>query len=108
MNDSAGARTPAYGYFREQLFMGARQKAEIRDQLAASAERRGYELGKVFEEKVETMPDAFAALVAAAMNDHAAVIVPNLEHLSGHGDPMRLRHHLAEATGQEVIIADPQ
>lgn len=103
----AGNELPViHGYFREHIFMGAREKADIRARMAKTAARLGFVLGKVFEEKVETAPEALGALLDAAVGDHAAVVVPGLEHLAIHGHATEMRRRLAEAVGHEVIIAD--
>jgi hypothetical protein len=95
-----------HGYFREHLFMGAREKADIRARMQATAERHGYCLGKVFEEKLETVPAALQALVDAALTDGAGVVLPGLEHLAIHGDPVKLREYLAAAIDRDVLIAE--
>jgi hypothetical protein len=94
-----------HGYFREHLFMGAREKADIRARMTTTAEHHGYLLGKVFEEKVETAPAALRALLDAAITDRAAVVLAGLEHLAIHGDPIQLRAHLSAAIAREVFVA---
>jgi len=56
-----------HGYLREHLFMGAREKADIRARMQRTADRLGYRLGKVFEEKVETMPGGIRSLGASGV-----------------------------------------
>jgi hypothetical protein len=96
-----------HGYFREHMFMGSREKADIRARMDRTAQQRGYRLGKVFEEKVETTPEAFRALVVAAVRDGAAVIVPGLEHLAIHGHAVEIKEVLAAAIGEDVLLSDP-
>ncbi|WP_405063233.1 hypothetical protein OG474_16800 [Kribbella sp. NBC_01505] len=94
-----------HGYFREHMFMGHREKADLRARLDQAARQHGYRLGKVFEERVETTPAAFGALVDAAVEDSAAVIVPGIEHLAIHGHATMIRDSLAAAIGAPVLVA---
>jgi hypothetical protein len=95
-----------HGYLREHLFMGAREKADIRARMQTTAEHHGYRLGKVFEEKVETSPAALRALLDAALTDGAAIVLPGIEHLAIHGDPLKLRRYIADAIARDVLIAE--
>jgi hypothetical protein len=106
MTDAEAKPGLVHGYYREHLFMGAREKADIRARMQITAERHGYSLGKVFEEKVETAPAALGALVDAALTDGAGVVLPGLQHLAIHGNPLELREYLAAAIAREVLIAD--
>jgi hypothetical protein len=105
-NDSTQEERLLHGYYREHLFMGGREKADIRARMQITAERHGYCLGKVFEEKVETAPAALGALVNAAVTDGAAVVLAGLEHLAIHGNPIELRQYLAAAIARDVLIAE--
>jgi hypothetical protein len=96
-----------HGYFREHVFMSPREKADIRARLQIAAERHGCSLGKVFEEKLETAPEAFRALLDAALTDGAGVVVPGLEHLAIHGDPVKLREYTSAAIARDILIAEP-
>lgn len=96
-----------HGYFREHVFMGAREKADIRARIHRTAQQHGYRLDKVFEEKVEAAPEVFRALVIAAVQDGAAVIVPGLDHLAIHGHATSIKKVLASAIGRDVFLAEP-
>jgi hypothetical protein len=70
------------------------------------AEREGYQLGRVYTEKVETVPEAFGALVQAVLEDKAAAVaVPSLHHFAVLGNPVALRDELQRVTGVPVLIA---
>jgi hypothetical protein len=86
--------------------MGSREKADMRARMQTTAEHHGYLLGKVFEEKVETAPAALRALLDAAVTDGAAVVLPGLEHLAIHGDPIKLRQYLSAAIAHDVLFAE--
>ena len=97
-----------HGYIREHLFMTPREHADLVARFVAFAEREGYKLGKVFTEKVETVPDAFGALVDAVLFDVAeAVAVPSLHHFAILGHPIALRDELERATGVRVVVIGP-
>ncbi|MFF1819007.1 hypothetical protein ACFVWG_17030 [Kribbella sp. NPDC058245] len=86
--------------------MGPREKADLRARLDRAARQHGYRLGKVFEERVETTPTAFEALIAAAVEDGAAVIVPGIDHLAIHGHATMIRDSLAACVGAPVLVAE--
>jgi hypothetical protein len=101
-------RAVAHGYYREHLFMVCREKADIRARISVCAERAGYQFGKIFEEKVESVPSAFHDLVQALVNDKAAaVVVPNLGHFAVLGHPIAIRDGLQAALQVPVLVSDP-
>lgn len=106
MTDSPNEDRVLHGYYREHLFMSPREKADIRARMQIAAERHGFSLGKVFEEKPETSPAALGALLDAAVTDGAGVVLPGLEHLAIHGNPVELRQYLAAAIARDVLIAE--
>ncbi|MFG1812519.1 hypothetical protein ACGFIF_02045 [Kribbella sp. NPDC049174] len=111
MNAGKGTdeRQVAHGYYREHLFMEAREKADIRARFSTHAEREGYKLGKIFEEKVESVPAAFRDLVDAVLADHArAVVVPSLTHFAVLGHPIRVRDDIESALHVAVLVSDPR
>lgn len=94
-----------HGYIREHLFMTASEHADLIAQFIVFARREGFQLGKVFTEKVETVPEAFASLVRAVLDDRAAAVaVPTLHHLAGIGYPIAIRADLERATGVSVLV----
>lgn len=95
-----------HGYYREHLFMNAREKADIRARMQTTAVRHGYRLGKIFDERIETKPAALRALLDAAITDGAAVVLPGIDHLAIHGDPIKLREYLSAAIARDVLIAE--
>jgi hypothetical protein len=98
-----------HGCYREHLFMEAREKADIRARFSAYAEREGYRLGKIFEEKVDSVPAAFGELVNALVTDKAvAVLVPNLGHFAVLGQPTHVRDDLESALQLAVLVSDPR
>jgi hypothetical protein len=100
-----GARGLLHGYIREHLFMTAREHADLVAGFVVFAEREGYNLGKVFTEKVETVPAAFGALVQAVQDDKAAAVaVPSLHHFGVLGHPTALRDDLERSTGVQVVV----
>jgi hypothetical protein len=105
MTVTTGKLPVLHGYIREHLFMTAREHADLVARFVVYAEREGYSLGKVFTEKVETVPEAFGALVQAVMDDQAAaVVVPSLHHFGVLGSPSALRDELERSTGVQVVI----
>lgn len=83
------------------------EHANLIARLVAAAELEGFVLGKVFTERVETVPEAFSALVRAVLDDEATgIVVPNLHHLSAVGSPAAVRAELQRAVGTPVLIAD--
>lgn len=102
----AGKDDVVHGYIREHLFMTASEHADLVALMVAAAERGGFTLGKVFTEKVETVPQAFSSLVQAVVDDKAVgIVVPNLLHLSIVGPPATIRDELQETVGTPVIVA---
>jgi hypothetical protein len=98
-----------HAYYREHLFMEAREKADIRARFTVYAEREGYRLGKIFEEKVESVPAAFGDLVDALVTDGAvAVLVPNLGHFAVLGHPIHIRNDLESALQLAVLVSEPR
>jgi len=94
-------------YFREHLFMTAREVADIRARFVVLAEREGYKLGSIFMEKLETAPTAFRDLLqAASKEDVVAVAVPSMRHLAVVGDPEELRHEVEDLTGARMVLAN--
>ncbi|MFI6675225.1 hypothetical protein [Kribbella sp. NPDC050470] len=106
VGETAAELPVLHGYYREHLFMDAREKADIRARMLRTADHHGYRLGKIFEEKVETSPAALRALLDAALTDGAAVVLPGIQHLAIHGDPVKLRRHIADAIARDVLIAE--
>jgi hypothetical protein len=96
-----------HGYYREHLFMSAREKADIRARFSTYTAQKGYQLGKIFEEKVESVPAAFGELVEAVISDRAAaVVVPNLAHFAVLGNPIRVRDELRSVLQLAVLVTD--
>jgi hypothetical protein len=105
-NGGGGSRV-MHGYIREHLFMTPSEHADLVTRFVVFAEREGYTLGKVFTERVETVPEAFGALVQAVIDDKvAAVAVPNLHHLGVVGPPIATRDQLERAVGVPVLISE--
>lgn len=95
-----------HGYIREHLFMTPNEHADLVARIVALAEREGYTLGRVYTEKLETIPDAFHALMQAVVDDNAAAVaVPTLHHLAVFGPPAEIRDHLVQAVGVPVVLS---
>jgi hypothetical protein len=102
-NGGGGARV-MHGYIREHILMTPREHADLVARFVAYAEREGYQLGKVYTEKVESVPEAFAALVQAVLDDRAvAVAVPSIRHFDVLRLPQWIRADLERAIGAPVV-----
>ena len=51
------------GYFREHMLMTAGEMQQARSRLVSTARSRGLNVDAIFIERLETVPDAFAAMV---------------------------------------------
>jgi hypothetical protein len=100
-------RRELIGFFHEELFTSARQAADIRSGMAEFAARWNYRLAKVFTAKPGAVPEAFEALREAVRRDGAAVVVPNVDHLTPYGDVYALVTELRELSGQHVMQSEP-
>lgn len=93
-------------YIREHVFMTPREAADIRTRFAVFAEREGFQLGRIYTERPDTVPAAFRALVVAAAEPGiTAVAVPSLRHLAVVGEPNAIKDHLERVTGVQVLFA---
>lgn len=100
-----GRRGLLHCYVREHFLMTAREKADVVAKLVESAKSSGFEVGKIFLERVESVPEAYAALLdAAAAEDVVAVLMPSLRHLDGIGEPKAIAKRLAVSAQVEVLL----
>jgi DNA invertase Pin-like site-specific DNA recombinase len=108
MTATEDVRPLLFGYLRVQL-MGTRAELSLtRQQLAAFAEAEGYRLGKVYTDSAATAPSAFHTMVEAIRRrDVAAVVVPDLRHLTVLGSRPSLKGYLESCTDAQVLIAHP-
>lgn len=100
-----GRRGLLHCYVREHFLMTAQERADVVAKLVESAKSSGFEVGKIFLERVEPAPEAYEALVAAAVaDDVAAVLMPSLRHLDGIGEPKSTAQRLAVSAQVEVLV----
>lgn len=105
--DFSATRVRAVGYLRQYGSMTCRQFGTAKEQLAALAERSGFELCQVFVEQLHTDPAAFEELLQVVkLRNVAAVLVPNRAHLSSVGGDETKIQRLQRETRSEVLVAD--
>jgi len=95
----------AYGYIRMKR-CAATESDQLRQQMAAFAEREGYQLSEIFAETEDATSSAFAAMIDALRTDKVSVVlVPSMEHLGQmSGVSIALKAHIESETGARVII----
>jgi len=92
-------------YFREHFLMTAREKADVIAKLVTFAHCAGFQLGKIFMERIDSVPTAYQSLVeTAAASEVSAVLLPSLEHLAGIGDPDAVACQLRSSAQVEVLV----
>jgi len=97
-----------YGYFRETLFSSTREATEVRSRMIEFADRWNYRLAKMFSDKPDEAPAGFNALRKAVLEDKAAVVVPNVDHLKPYGDIYALVEELKVPSGHHVMRSEPE
>lgn len=101
------SRAVVPGYLRAHLLMTETELADIKDDLARFADKYGYELGRVFVERIDRVPAAFGALLELLDRDKpAAMVIPSALHFAPLGLPPQLMHHLEATTGVRVLMAN--
>jgi hypothetical protein len=95
------------GYVRAHLLMTKTELADIKDELGRFAENLGYSLGRVFVERIDQVPAAFAALLEVIEQDRPeAVVVPSALHLAVLGLPPKIMYYLHAVTGTRVLLVN--
>ncbi|GIH21263.1 recombinase family protein [Rugosimonospora africana] len=94
------------GYLRTAADLQSDDVAVLHRQVATFAEHEGYTLGEVFVEVEASGSSAFAALINAALEQHAAaVVVPTLEHFGRlPGVRAAVQGLLESRTGVRVLV----
>ncbi|QNE18875.1 hypothetical protein F1D05_14365 [Kribbella qitaiheensis] len=93
------------GYFKKSFLMTSREIAQMRQLIANCAAAHDRTLDALYIDEIDTAPvELFACITDAMEHDDMMLIIPNLLHLAGEGDPHRLRMHL-ESGGIVVLIA---
>jgi hypothetical protein len=99
----------AFGYARLSAHSSDHVARDLREDLAAYAEREGYLLAEVFIEREDSGSSAFAALIDALNHSELpVVIVPSLCHfayLPGLRIPMK--DLIERETGARVLVIAP-
>ncbi|GAA3153046.1 hypothetical protein JOF29_008710 [Kribbella aluminosa] len=93
-------------YIREFPLMSATEMRRARDGLISFARSRGLVVNEIFEEKPETVPNAFAAMNAKFQASTGNVLImPGVHHLAGLGDNPLDVLKAFHSYGVEVLIA---
>jgi len=97
-----------FGYFKEQFLMTSGEAASIRAEIVKCAAAHGKTLDALYVDRVEMASRAlYECLMSYGDTDEKILIVPNLLHFAGEGDPLVLRSSL-EDLGFTVLIAQPK
>jgi hypothetical protein len=95
------------GYLRAHLLMTDYELAYMKDDLERFAEKAGYRLGRVFVERVDSVPAVFGALLELLEQDRPeAVVIPSAVHLAPLGIRAEQLHYLEAATGVRVLVVN--
>ncbi|QNE19662.1 recombinase family protein [Kribbella qitaiheensis] len=93
-------------YIRELPMMSASDFRRARDGLIRFGQSRGLKVDDIFEEKLESVPDAFTQMIAKLQAVKGNVlIIPGVHHLTGLGNhPMEVLAAF-HSYGIEILIA---
>ena len=96
------------GYARRHLLMTDDELGDTKERLKYFARVKGFVLGTVYVEEVETSPAAFQDLVEAVNRQEVtAVVVPSMLHLAVLSAPATIKDYFERATGARVMVANP-
>lgn len=99
-----GRIVQAFGYIRKHFLMTEVELARARHLIVDTARRHGVRLAALHVEEIETSPEAFHDLLAAAMRDEQrTIIVPDIHHFEVVGEPMSVIARL-ESNGIKIIV----
>jgi hypothetical protein len=94
------------GYFREHMLMDAAEMDRARRWLVSAAKSRGLDIDAIFIEHLETVPEAFAAMIEKLQAAGPKVlIIPGAHHLAGLGNHPLVVLEALTCDGIEVIFA---
>jgi hypothetical protein len=75
------------GYFREHMLMDAAEMDRARRGMVSAAKSHGLDIDAIFVERLETVPEAFAAMIEKLQASGSNVLViPGAHHLAGLGN----------------------
>ncbi|WP_405058897.1 hypothetical protein OG474_40065 [Kribbella sp. NBC_01505] len=97
----------AFGYFKKHFLMTDAEVATRRQRIVDCAKAHQRELVALFIDEIATAPDELHNALAAVMGlDDRALIVPNLFHFAGSGNPLEFRQVL-QAQQINVLLSEP-
>jgi hypothetical protein len=96
----------AFGYFKKHFLMTGGEIAARRQAIVDCATAHGCELEALFIDEIDTAPDELRRAFTALMElDDRVLIVPNLLHFAGIGNPIEFRQSL-ECNQIEVLLSE--
>lgn len=96
----------AFGYFKKHFLMTDVEVAARRQAIVYCATANGCELAALFIDEIDTAPDELhKALTAVMDHDDRVLIVPNLLHFAGSGNPIEVRQSL-QSNQIEVLLSE--
>lgn len=102
-------RSSAFGYARIAAHASAQTVRDMRNDLAAYAEREGYTLTEVFMEREDSGSSEFAALIDAINHSEPPiVVVPSMCHFAHlPGLQIAMKDLIERETGARVLVIAP-
>ena len=96
----------AFGYFKKHFLMTDVEVAARRQAIVDCAISHGCELAALFIDEIDTAPDELHKALTALMDlDDRVLIVPNLLHFAGSGNPIEFRQTL-QSNQIEVLLSE--
>jgi hypothetical protein len=96
----------AFGYFKKHFLMADGEIAARRQAIVDCATAHGCELAALFIDEIDTAPDELHRALTALMElDDRVLIVPNLLHFAGNGNPIEFRQSL-QSNQIEVLLSE--
>jgi MoxR-like ATPase len=99
----------AFGYFKKHFLMTGAETAARRQRIVDCATVHGCELAALFIDEINTAPDELHnALTALMQLDDRVLIVPNLLHFAGSGNPIEFRQSLQNSQIEVLLSEAPK
>ena len=99
----------AFGYFKKHFLMTDGEVAARRQAIVDCATAHRCELAALFIDEIDTAPDELHKALAAVMDlDDRVLIVPNLLHFAGNGNPIEFRQCLQNSRIEILLSEAPK
>lgn len=93
------------GYLKKGFLMSSGEVAALRRMILDCAAENSLVVNKIFEDELDRSTDQLAECLFVLLGaDEPIMIVPDLAHFAGNGNPLRVRRDF-EAEGVKVLVA---